>query len=298
MVDYSHKLVLKEPKGLKGTGSWVRRKFRGFTLMPNVGYGSNKKTGHYLPNSFKKFVVHNAKELEIQLYDALQDTPCEDCTHYIHEEEEGDSGACNPTRYCQSRFVKGGNVVREDTPEEATPQVPLPPLVISDEVVVKFNNDYSTRIIVEGKQFNFELFFSNGLNITALFRRQGIINFLSIRENVYPCLVRLFYANLHHPMFDNGYPNKANLLTLLNGRKISFNKVELAEIFGFPTNNVTEVPSNFGNLFGFEKQVAKQIILKQRYRVTGYEVKGSMLKLQSRLIHSIIRYSIVSRWGN
>ncbi|KAM7507686.1 hypothetical protein LguiA_018139 [Lonicera macranthoides] len=80
-------------RGLKGTGSWVRRKFRGFTLMPNVGYGSNKKTGHYLPNSFKKFVVHNAKELEIQLYDALQDTPCEDCTHYIHEEEEGDSGA-------------------------------------------------------------------------------------------------------------------------------------------------------------------------------------------------------------
>lgn len=33
--------------------------------MPNIGYGSDKKTRHYLPNGFKKFVVHNAKELEV-----------------------------------------------------------------------------------------------------------------------------------------------------------------------------------------------------------------------------------------
>ena len=33
--------------------------------MPNIGYGTDKKTRHYLPNGFKKFVVHNVKELEI-----------------------------------------------------------------------------------------------------------------------------------------------------------------------------------------------------------------------------------------
>lgn len=33
--------------------------------MPNIGYGSDKKTRHFLPNGFKKFVVHNAKELEV-----------------------------------------------------------------------------------------------------------------------------------------------------------------------------------------------------------------------------------------
>ncbi|CAI9770674.1 unnamed protein product [Fraxinus pennsylvanica] len=49
----------------KGIDSRVRRKFKGCTLMPNIGYGSDKKTRHYLPNGFKKFVVHNAKELEI-----------------------------------------------------------------------------------------------------------------------------------------------------------------------------------------------------------------------------------------
>merc|ERR1712057_121685 len=49
----------------KGIDSRVRRKFRGKTLMPNIGYGSNKKTRHMLKNGFKKFLIHNVKELEL-----------------------------------------------------------------------------------------------------------------------------------------------------------------------------------------------------------------------------------------
>ncbi|KAJ1269261.1 hypothetical protein BS78_07G197400 [Paspalum vaginatum] len=49
----------------KGIDSRVRRKFKGCTLMPNIGYGSDKSTRHYLPNKFKKFVVHNVSELEL-----------------------------------------------------------------------------------------------------------------------------------------------------------------------------------------------------------------------------------------
>uniref|UniRef100_A0A803T2H3 60S ribosomal protein L32 n=1 Tax=Anolis carolinensis TaxID=28377 RepID=A0A803T2H3_ANOCA len=42
----------------------VRRRFKGQILMPNIGYGSNKKTKYMLPSGFKKFLVHNVKELE------------------------------------------------------------------------------------------------------------------------------------------------------------------------------------------------------------------------------------------
>merc|ERR1711904_70205 len=51
----------------KGIDSRVRRKFKGKTLMPNIGYGSNKKTKHVLPNGFKKFLINNVADLELLL---------------------------------------------------------------------------------------------------------------------------------------------------------------------------------------------------------------------------------------
>lgn len=35
--------------------------------MPNIGYGSNKKTRHVMPNGFKKLLVRNVGELELLL---------------------------------------------------------------------------------------------------------------------------------------------------------------------------------------------------------------------------------------
>merc|ERR1711860_361036 len=54
----------RKPKGIDNR---VRRRFKGQFLMPNIGYGSSKKTRHLLPDGFKKFLVHNIKELEVLL---------------------------------------------------------------------------------------------------------------------------------------------------------------------------------------------------------------------------------------
>lgn len=48
----------------RGTESRMQRRFKGQTLMPNIAYGSNKKTKYLLPSSFWKFLVHNVKDLE------------------------------------------------------------------------------------------------------------------------------------------------------------------------------------------------------------------------------------------
>jgi large subunit ribosomal protein L32e len=50
----------------KGIDSRVRRKFKGCgIIMANIGYGTDKKTRHVLPNGFKKIVVSNVKDLEL-----------------------------------------------------------------------------------------------------------------------------------------------------------------------------------------------------------------------------------------
>ncbi|KAK3102493.1 hypothetical protein FSP39_011776 [Pinctada imbricata] len=54
----------RKPKGIDNR---VRRRFKGQFLMPNIGYGTNKKTRHVMPDGFKKFLVHNTKELEVLL---------------------------------------------------------------------------------------------------------------------------------------------------------------------------------------------------------------------------------------
>lgn len=35
--------------------------------MPNIGYGTNKKTRHVMPNGYKRFLVNNPNEVELLL---------------------------------------------------------------------------------------------------------------------------------------------------------------------------------------------------------------------------------------
>ncbi|KAK2493351.1 hypothetical protein MC885_012763 [Smutsia gigantea] len=50
----------QKPRGPENRAS---RRFKGQMLMPNISYRSSK-TKYVLPSGFRKFLVHNVKELE------------------------------------------------------------------------------------------------------------------------------------------------------------------------------------------------------------------------------------------
>jgi large subunit ribosomal protein L32e len=49
----------------RGIDCRVRRKFKGSTLLPSIGYGSDKKTRFRMKNGFYKFLVQGPADLEM-----------------------------------------------------------------------------------------------------------------------------------------------------------------------------------------------------------------------------------------
>ena len=66
----------------------MRRKFRGNKAMPEVGFGSDRRTKFHLPNGLKKFLVRNNKDLEVLLMNNR--TFCAEIAHNVSAKKKAE----------------------------------------------------------------------------------------------------------------------------------------------------------------------------------------------------------------
>ena len=64
---WRYKRVSESWRKPHGIDSAFRRRFRGYPKIVNIGYGTDKKTRHVLPNGFRKLLITKVEDVELLL---------------------------------------------------------------------------------------------------------------------------------------------------------------------------------------------------------------------------------------
>lgn len=75
----------RKPRGIDNA---MRRRFKGQPCMPKIGFGSNKKTRHIMPNGYRRFVVANPADVELLLMH--NNTFCAEVAHNVSSKKRVD----------------------------------------------------------------------------------------------------------------------------------------------------------------------------------------------------------------
>lgn len=51
----------------RGIDSWLRRQFRGYPLLPRIGYGTNRRHRNIHPDGFRHFTIQRPEDLNMLL---------------------------------------------------------------------------------------------------------------------------------------------------------------------------------------------------------------------------------------
>jgi len=165
----------------------------------------------------------------------------------------------------------------------------------------KFYQTIQSRDIINGRVFDAQTFGSNGLMVTQKFRQQGLLLFISLDNNIYPTLVRLFYANLHLTRDEITNTHLHNeYASYLHGNMITFRAHMLRDCFHLPHGNNTLTIYRKDQIIldrEYDKLNAINVICEMPRNTTVASLKAKDLTLNCRIIHHVLGLCLLPKSG-
>ena len=170
--------------------------------------------------------------------------------------------------------------------------------VLNDEFNSRNFKLFEKRSIVEGRFVDFTEF--RELDIERLFEVLGWKSFVEVKEQVYPRLVKAFYAHMNF----NTCEMNVQIVCTLKGQRIELDKEVISKIFEIP--DVGRCVHTYDS-WAFNGEAMSRIIMERDSTQGDDEEddeaippkpKANELPLRSRILHHIISNNIIPRGGH
>ncbi|KAF7842444.1 Retrovirus-related Pol polyprotein from transposon RE1 [Senna tora] len=145
------------------------------------------------------------------------------------------------------------------------------------EAKARFENIFKERNCAPTREINLDFFYKEGFRCFKMFKFNGWEPFLSLKETVYPQLIREFYSNLR---FD---PGTLESTILIRGRRAMLNKDFLSEVLRIPNHGLClDLAGDITETY-FKGEYIKELMGKE-----SSVCHASMLIADSRILFHII----------
>lgn len=140
--------------------------------------------------------------------------------------------------------TRGGKKQKKDTAFDPT-------YFVSSEAATMYREAFSTRSFIFGKIVDLSYFTQFGFKVEALFEKIGWGSFLALKSDMYPTIVKEFYANVERI-------DDESVKTFVRGQEIVITRDRLDVLYNLPKDAIRKYDSRTWptNVEGFDVLVA------------------------------------------
>ncbi|MCH79647.1 hypothetical protein A2U01_0000400 [Trifolium medium] len=163
------------------------------------------------------------------------------------------------------------------------------PLVLPENKE-EFEKFWKPKPIAPARNYELETLYNGGLNLYQYIDPQGWVNFVRIKETVYPRVVQSFYFNAEV------HADKSLIISWVKGQEVRLTPEIISDVLSIPCDGAMVYgPSWYDDLQVNKKEL---ILLFSEHGAQIENPTASSLNTEFKVLHNICQYCIFPRFGS